>query len=538
MKPKQEETPNELVKRVRQWTPTVVRELVSRYSGVPLAYDLVEAATNLLRHTPRVLTKDGLYKRGLTMLKRASNSIVVVNTVTKEDAQNYVLDWGHPYQKQYFEELFRIVQKNRHDIGTPLHIMRFTDLNDVQKCEEAISLLLYGSNVEIYDSAIPIEFLIRDTEEVLLGFPENDELSHGVQLKRSKNVCATLNKWIMDQTSSIHSVPPEPVREAESGAVVEVKYSSPPTPSGGGFTDAQAIAQRIREKRQVNKKVIGDHSLLHAMDLLAKMNVDNPISATQQAFDEFYDWYPNLYDENKCEYPYKALANYVKKLTLKGNPTFLDVGCAHGLGSEFLDMEGVEYWGIDVSTVLIEKAQHKLLHRSKNFMVGDMVKLLLKPGMSRYFDVSRRGSSSPLPNKVDVIACQGNAFDFFLGDLQKWFALTLFKSRLKERGLLFLTQRSFAKTESRVERKLPAPGGTVDTIVYNLEWSGDFVKLDVQIEDKPIGSVIQHPTDPAWLQRTCVNVGFKAIDTKHDLPEWFGPRGGKPYQVFAFQLAQ
>src|SRR6266403_3925497 len=154
-------SPKKLLRFVRRWTPHVLREVVDRYA-LPFTYETVTGAVSYFRYNPKVLNRDGIYETGLDMLKLANKTIVTVNTVGKEDSQTYVLHWGHEYQKQYFEELFRIVQKSRHGVGSKLSVIRYTNLNDRQKIEEAISLLLYGSDVKIYHSSIPIEFLIRD----------------------------------------------------------------------------------------------------------------------------------------------------------------------------------------------------------------------------------------------------------------------------------------------------------------------------------------------------------------------------------------
>lgn len=509
--------PNKYLRHARKLVPEVIKEAVN-YVVFPYVGDVVRGFTSYFRNSPKVLDKDGLYENGVLMLKRARRSIVVVNTVGFEDSQNYVLDWGHKYQKEYFEELFRIVQKNRHGIGSSLKIDRYMDLNDIQKCEESISLLLYGRNIVIHDSTIPMEFLIRDDEEVLLGFPDENVLSHGFKL-RGQSVAQKLNRWISIQSMSGRRVAEHSPPEGQAATSV-------PPAAPAGFTEPQQLGRHIREKREQNRKPISDYSLIHALGLLEGMGVENPLDATKKAFDGFIDWYPDLYDQSACEFCYKALATYIKDHIQVDSPTFLDVGCAHGLGAEVLDMQGIIYWGVDASETLLARARQRLPRRSNNFIADDMIKILL----------ARSKNSNGLPSKLDVIACQGNTFDFFLGDLQKWFALTLFKSRLRSNGILFMTQKSFTKGETRVERKLPAPGG-IDTIVYDLEWRGDFVRIDVKIDEKHLGSVIQHPTDPQWLEDTCRKAGFKRLtDAQSNLPAWFGPRGGSPYEVYVFQL--
>lgn len=499
---------NKYLTIVRKLIPEGIKEFINYTTIFPVG-DIVKAATSYLSSAPKVLNRDELYERGLRMLRRGKTHIVAVNTVAKEDSQNYILSENNHYEKDYFEQLLRIVQKNRHGISATLPVRRYMDLNDVQKCEEAISLLLYGSDIEIYDSAIPIEFLIRDDEEVLLGFPEGNELSHGVQL-RNKSVCATLNKWI----------------ESQSGSRQQ------PTSARVGFKDPPKIASCIEDKRRENGKPILDDSLIHAIDVLERMKIEDPLDATKKSFDDFISWYPNLYDETACKSFYHHLATYAKKHT-RSAPSFLDCGCAHALGADILTMDGIKYWGVDASEALLEKAKQKLWNTGAKLIAGDIVKVLLE---------SKGGpkGSPRLPNKFDVIACQGNTFDFFLGDLQKWFVLTLFKSRLKNGGILFLTQKSFTKGESKVERALPRNDGGIDIITYDLDWKGDFVKLDVEFEGHCVGSVIQHPTMTDWLEKACRTLGFVRMeDTEDHWPNWFGPRGAKhPYDAYVFRLEE
>jgi len=525
-------SPNRFSRFVKKWTPPALRGFIDHQTA-PMVSDLALGGLNFLRHTPKVLTKDEVYERGLSILKRGTKSILVVNTVGKEGAQKYVLHWGHDYQKEYFEELFRIVQKNRHGVGGKLPIARYTNLNDRQKCEEAISLLMYGSDVEIYHSTIPIEFLIRDEEEVLLGFPVNNELTHGVQLSKARDVCATLRRWIEDQSGPIkRELHVEADPESES-PLPEIDHGPAAVTVEDVYKDAQSIARRFRDKHE--HPDIPNHSLIHALDLLESMDNKEPIAATKDAFDSFKDWYPALYDENEYEYRYKALAEYTKSLTRKLHPVFLDVGCANGVGAEILHDNGIRFWGVDVAGSLLKKARRESPHEM--FIEDDMIHVLLQAGK----DVRGKGEYSHLPDELDVIACQGNTFDFFLGDLQKWFALTLFKSRLAPGGILFVTQRSFQKGESEVKRSIPRAGDP-DEVIYGLTWSGDFVKIDVRVKDKLgaekcLGTVVQHPTAPNWLKETAQKAGLHPIDySGSELPKWFGPRGGQPYEAFVFQL--
>jgi len=355
-------------------------------------------------------------------------------------------------------------------------------------------------------------------------------LSHGVKLW-SRDVCATLNKWIQDQSGVAQRQEPALEASDTKETLIVIGANSAPK-SEKAFTDPQEIGERVRQKRVAGANPIPDHSLIHALELLAQIRTKDPIDATKQAFDRFHDWYPHIYEGEDYRRCYKALAKYVRDLTHKQHPTFLDVGCAHGLGGEILNDNGLRYWGVDVANVLIQKAREEGRHET--FIVDDMVKVLLERNHAKHVFGTDHGSTY-LPDELDVIACQGNTFDFFLGDLQKWFALTLFKSRLMPKGILFVTQRSFTKGEKKVERKLIIPGGEA-TITYDLDWRGDFVKLDVHFGEQHLGSVIQHPTNTKWLVETGEKAGFELLDTAEDLGKWFGPRGGQPYKILMFRL--
>ncbi|HEX8721343.1 MAG TPA: methyltransferase domain-containing protein [Pyrinomonadaceae bacterium] len=471
------------------------------------------------RDAPRVLTREELYKVGLSMLRRCKKNVVAVSTVGREDSQNYFAVPGHEQEKMYYEQLFRIVQQNQHRVRGELAVRRYMDLADVNKCEEAISLLLYGAGIEIFDSDIQLEFLIRDDEEVLLGFEERRELSHGIKLG-NKRLAAALNDWINGQVKPWEG----PQGAGEGGAPAGEKEKRQARFHRGNL---QEMVAYITGRRERTGKNVEPGSLIHAAGLLKKMGITDLFSATRDAFDNFDKWYPSLYDEEKSNACYTSLARFLLRDLFHGRPKLLDCGCAHALGANIFMEEGVEYWGVDASPKLIALA--KARWRSKNFIDGDIVKVLLDRE-------ARTEDGRGLPKRFEVIACQGNTFDFFLGEPQKWFVLALFKRRLREGGILFFTQRSFTPDKKRVERKLPL--GSEGHVAYNFEWAGHYTKLDVEVGSQPSGSVIQHPTDPKWLQAACEGLGFRRLTKKEQLlPEWFRPHGAEhPHDVYIFQL--
>jgi cyclopropane fatty-acyl-phospholipid synthase-like methyltransferase len=471
-------------------------------TGGKLVVGAGKAFWNYIRRLPKVLNnRDELYGAGLSMLKDGQESIIAVNTVAKEDAPNFIDKEGCEYEQEYFAQLFRVVQRNRYGIGSTLPLLRYMDLNDVQKCEEAISLLLYGRGVTIRESDIPIEFLIRDQKEVLLGFPHDDKLEHGVLIRDNGNICATLTKWI------------------------EAQIESSPNPAG--FTDPRELVSRIKEIRTDER--ISHSSLIRAVSWLEELQIKDLFGFTKEAFDGWVNFYSNLYDEESCKHCYKHLADYIKKHSRekKRKPTLLDCGCAHGFGANILTEDGIEYWGVDVSDALIGKANDR---GKGKFVTGDVVRLLLESKEVRDF-----------PDKFDIIACQGNTFDFFLGDLQKWFVLTLFKSRLKEGGLLFFTQYTFDRDEAESPREVPGYfEPTPEKFSYRLVWKGDFLQVNVYRQQEYKGYVIQHPTSLEWLKTTCRALGFEYMkDTSEHWGDWFNPRGAeRPYDAYVFKLTK
>src|SRR5205807_5052641 len=120
----------------------------------------------------------------------------------------------------------------------------------------------------------------------------------------------------------------------------------------------------------------------------------------QKAFNTFYNWYPYLYEGEQYGHCYQTLAQYVKRTTNR-HPTLLDVGCAHGLGAEILNDNGIRYWGVDVSEALIQKAKER--ERHETFVVADMIKVLLNyGGYNRW--LGRGKQPLTIPGELDVIA--------------------------------------------------------------------------------------------------------------------------------------
>ena len=138
------------------------------------------------------------------------------------------------------------------------------------------------------------------------------------------------------------------------------------------------------------------------------------------------------------------------------------------------------------------------------------------------------------PEKFDIIACQGNTFDFFLGPVQKALALFLFDQWLSKDGILIFTGHDFSKGDLKASRELPLQVAEKPLkIEYNLTWSGAYCRMDIRDEDGASKSWLPlHPTQFTWLKSFLEAMHYEQVQLDVD---WFGPNGGNPYYLWAFR---
>jgi hypothetical protein len=502
-------------------------EIAGQILRVPFAGPIIRRTYLTVRLWPRIVPdKIGLMNDGVRLLKAAKRQITVASTLASEDLPIFLNESPEENEarRKYYEELFSTVHRNRLNLRRPrpLVIRRFMDLTDMHKCEEAMALLYYGSDIEIHHSTVPLEFLNMDDELLLLGFPAGEQLLSGIRLYDRK-MCEAVSRWLVEHERGAQKNL-RGNKKPERSAIDDTQQPQ----SSLQFTRPSELAAFVREhdlvqthyRKQRKFKDYENSLLINAAELLGD---EAPSQICARAFDSFSRWYPHLYDQEASYGRYEALAHFIYRKIDSSSPTFLDCGCAHGEGAKVLHDHGIQYWGVDVSEELIKEAEVK--QHPARFVACDAMTALL----------NQRGRD--LPKKFDVIACQGNTFDYFLGPAQKWFVLSLFKKNLNKGGLLFFTGAVFDKRKPQDTRQVPSRfDGPPREVLFDFKWSGDYAQIDVKFEGKSQGSVVVHPTDRGFLERELQKLGFKYLKKNdHKLFDWYGPRGSNPYYVYVFQ---
>jgi SAM-dependent methyltransferase len=192
----------------------------------------------------------------------------------------------------------------------------------------------------------------------------------------------------------------------------------------------------------------------------------------------------------------------------------LDVGCGPGIGAGTFQLEGYNFYGVDFSSKMIEAAKKN--YPNVNFILSDIFQLLTKVNRVK------------MPKKFHIILCQGNTFDFFLGPIRKLLALFLFDKYLKKGGYLIFTGEIFSKRSIKVSRNLPKPIGDSVTIDYSLEFEKSYCCLKVNKNEEELVKTYLHPTDYPWVSNRLEYLDYTEINYPHS---WYGPNGGKPYDI-------
>jgi|GEM_PF-6772480 len=452
-------------------------------------------------------TRDELYAVGREMLESARNDVTTVSTIRGEHPS---APSANKIVREYFIELCRIVYRNRLHPSKTTNIVRYSNLKDAARCHEALSLLYYGAGVTIRHSEVPIEFVTTDGEKALIGFPGANGLFGGFR-SWDPQKCLTLASWVTAYCSADYAA----------------------------TTSPHALAAQIEELRAVSGQPEHDSDCLCQVAKVLK--TESVVKACGEMFDQTSDWIDGIYDPSDVQTYYSALAQAVRyRRGSEMNLSFLDVGCGTALGVNELKKHDFSYWGLDVSEPMIAKARDHL---------GDPVGWSPKAGHTPRFNVFRCDAIGALlgvdprakdfiraaPKKFDVIACQGNSFDSFIGPIQKELALYLFDQRLHEKGYLVFTGGEFSNGAPSVERK-PIVGGMERSIQYEFDWAGEYCRLNVKTGGHMLEtSVVMHPCRREWLTRLLGTLGYEPVDPVAFPVRHVTPRGGQRYYTWVFQ---
>jgi len=469
----------------------------SIWAGFPVPFSFVRRRVeNMVRRwkmKPEVMRdRSDLYRKGAALLAGSRRTVTTVSTIRDEEFPSRPgKSLADPHIRDYYISLHRVAYMSRLD-GERVKLLRYADVLDPDKCQEAISLLYYGSGVEIIPSTVPVEFLSVDGQSILIGFGGSDRLFGGF-IVSDPELSKAMSGWIRSHGN--------PDREAIKSPI--------------------ALAEYVKSQGR-------DHGPSCLCNIVAELGDEKPSRNHSAGFDEVSTWYYDLYAQVTAGHFYEPLANAIRKKLREPERklTFLDIGCATGFGALELTKSGFGYWGLDSSARMLGKAPKD---QGPRFCECDAIGALMgvDPQAKRFYRERSR--------TFDVIACQGNTFDYLLGPVQKALALFLFDATLPPGGLLLFTGADLTNPtplpgqgqSSKTKRRI----GLAD-VEYEMWPLGEYQRLVVT---SPRGSTtfVRHPCSLPWLRGFLKQMDYAEVDLGI---EWFAPgEHSEPYKLTAFQ---
>lgn len=262
----------------------------------------------------------------------------------------------------------------------------------------------------------------------------------------------------------------------------------------------------------------GDDCLCRIIPVLGD---SSPLEYLEQGFDAFQFFIKDLYDTRAANTSCGALVDELCDITQRSKLEILDVGCGMAPGAAEIMKKGHKFVGVDISKKMIDSAiQHFSPHKDFQDTNSKFLRCDCIPYLMGIEDKSHGDNIKIKRNqKFDIIACQGNTFDYFLGPVQKALALKLFVRRLKPGGVLLFSGEFFEPKKQRIFRKLEGYD-----IVYIIDPIGKYIHLEAKTAGKSIGKVVLHPTDWNWLDKAADSLELEALPIGTG---WFGPKGAK-----------
>ena len=208
-------------------------DVATHLIGLP-PFSIVRAAVEETRRTvtkiPRnCSSRDDLYRIGAKMLRKPKQHVTAVSTIRDEDFPSRASpSVANPLIREYFIALHRISYGNRLR-KSKVRLRRYADVTDPDKCQEAMSLLYYGADVEVRLSKVPVEFLMADNKSILIGFPSNTKTLYGGFHSYDPQQCMAMSRWI-DDYGSPAGAPPLRSPTALAEIVHRLTASSPHAP--------------------------------------------------------------------------------------------------------------------------------------------------------------------------------------------------------------------------------------------------------------------------------------------------------------------
>lgn len=405
---------------------------------------------------------DDMYKEGDRLTELAKESIVTLSTMRHRDTTNKVKKHDEYYLNLY-EKMIFAGETNE------VKVTRYLNLEDKRKCTEARSLnyLTNPDNCSIYHTSTPIEMVLIDKSEALIGFPDGDNnLSYGFTFN-NPSACEKLQVWhttIGTQTNKI-------TNQHKGGCLCQ-------------------IDSWLNESDDYSMRLVN-------------------------GFDSMASWYDNIYDRKKYS---KWLSQTIDKVKEKipeqdGSFRVLDLGCGTAFDASIFNEKGFHYTGVDISEGMPVKARQNTDPTDSTFVNDEITHFLFGERESR--------KQRKKTEQFDLILLLGNSFDYILGEFHKELVLMLISSSLKPGGVIIFSGSKIPLVHKRGDNRTlynsdADADADADGDSYNIEVTdskGEYRLINVtNSTDSSKLEFILHPTDYIWVARVLKKRDFRRLE--------------------------
>lgn len=389
-----------------------------------------------------------MYKSGLRLVNSANEEIITFATLKHEDKYEIKGRFDEYYLSLYHKMVTTSQKK-------PLKIFRYLNQTDEEKYSEAIVLrnISNKSTCNIYHTETPIEMVLTDKANALVGFPDTSgKLAFGLSIK-NKEQSFHLAEW----TKSLTLRP-------------------------GSHTHSKKCLSHI------------EHWLSNET---YKSNIQNCFDSLSFLYDYLYNkdvyglWLENLARKTK---------DHFRRVT---NRKIIDLGCGTALQMQKLTALDFSYVGVDISKKMIDIAKERNMDGKASFHQEEITKYLLE----RYDEKS---------TQYDVFLFLGNTFDYFLSEFHKNLILSLVNALITPGGIVIFSGAKFNNKENPVTRDLYGWKKN-KRIEYRDEWIGRYCRRTIYnikegIDPEKISSIVMDATEENFLLASMEKMNFKKLE--------------------------
>jgi len=434
------------------WIKAGVIDVISdEIPGLSSVKKVMKALVGKWELTPKTFVDaEELYSQGLRMIENAKEEIISLSTFKNNP--------NSPPSKSQIEYKLALYKAFFIPNKVDLNIVRYLDYSDWEKCTEAqtLKLLTNSNKFTIKNTKAPIELLMIDNKEVLIGFPgDANDLYSGFLLKGNK-VYTNMKSWL--ETVGIEE-------DSENNFECTIDEC---------LCSCNKWEDVITRHTNAN---INDCSFYSRESIGAEFNKIAKI-------------YNGLYNIGTEKLWKSNLARNISTKHLGNNIKVLDLGCGTAINAKCFSDENLNYLGVDISEKMIVEAKKNNKGSKKiAFEEAEITKFL-------YRELSDN-------KKYDVIMLLGNSFDFILGKFHKQIVLALSDSLLNIGGHIIFSG-SDIPPENKKEKRI------TDKKIFNYNLTGNGTYCLNKVTDdfgKDCGKFIMHPVNYDFVFTTLNQLG-------------------------------